>query len=216
MKVHYIYGRSYDSNIYVINGKNPTIIDTGTGLYNDIVATEIKKILNPKEIKQIILTHEHYDHCGGVKKISELNGSVARVFAHNKAADKIENGDSYFARMLGGQMPKMPVDIKLEDSDKIVIGDENFEVLYTPGHTPGCICLYSKESKTLFSGDTVFSHGSFGRYDFPGGNPHDLRKSIEKLANFDIINLYPGHDTIVEGEGNRHISLTLKNTEYLK
>ena len=88
-------------------------------------------------------------------------------------------------------------------------------MIYTPGHTPGCMCLYDEKSKTLFSGDTVFANGSFGRYDFPGGNGKQLRYSIENLSKLDINNLYPGHETIVEGDGNRHMRMTLKNTEYL-
>lgn len=215
MKIYSIYGISYDSNIYVVSGENPTIIDCGTGLHQKYVEEKIKEIIDPLTIKQIILTHEHYDHCGGVKKIYELTGENAEIMSHISAADKIEKGDSDFARMLGGEMPKMPVDVKLKEKDNLKIGDENFDVLHTPGHTPGCICLYSKKSKTLFSGDTVFAYGSFGRYDFPGGSAKQLRKSIERLSKLDIINLYPGHESIVEGDGNEHMKSTLENTKYL-
>ena len=215
MKIHCIYGISYDSNIYVVIGEKPTIIDCGTGLHSEYVESRIKEIINPSKIKNIILTHEHYDHCGGVRRIHELTGKKARVFSHTNASKKIETGDSDFAKMLGGTMPKMPVDVKLEEGDSLEIGDEKFRILHTPGHTPGCICLYSERSKTLFSGDTVFAYGSFGRYDFPGGNSQQLRQSIERLATLDIINLYPGHDIIVEGDGNRHIKAALDNSKYL-
>jgi glyoxylase-like metal-dependent hydrolase (beta-lactamase superfamily II) len=215
MKIHCIYGYSYDSNIYIITGEKPTIIDSGTGLFNREVTSNIKKIVDPKTIKQIILTHEHFDHAGGVKKIYDLTERNAKIIAHQNASGKIERGESIFARMLGGIMPKMPVDVKLNEGDTIVIGDETFEVFHTPGHTSGSMCLYSKTSKSLFSGDTVFSHGSFGRYDLPGGDLDLLRKSIERLAKLDIVNLYPGHETVVEGDGNRHMKMTLKNTEYL-
>jgi glyoxylase-like metal-dependent hydrolase (beta-lactamase superfamily II) len=215
MKIHCIYGHSYDSNIYIITGEKPTIIDSGTGLFNREVTSNIKKIVDPKTIKQIILTHEHFDHAGGVKKIYDLTERNAKIIAHQNASGKIERGESIFARMLGGIMPKMPVDVKLNEGDTIVIGDETFEVFHTPGHTSGSMCLYSKTSKSLFSGDTVFSHGSFGRYDLPGGDLDLLRKSIERLAKLDIVNLYPGHETVVEGDGNRHMKMTLKNTEYL-
>jgi glyoxylase-like metal-dependent hydrolase (beta-lactamase superfamily II) len=215
MAFYHIYGISYDSNIYVITGENPTIIDCGTGLHSNYVEDKIKEIVDPLKIKQIILTHEHYDHCGGVKKIHSITNDKARILAHIKAADKIENGDSDFARMLGGVMPKMPVDIKLKEGDVLKIGNETFDVLNTPGHTPGCICLYGKKSKTLFSGDTIFSYGSFGRYDFPGGDGKQLRKSIERISKLDVVNLYPGHESIVEGEGNKHIMATLENSKYL-
>ena len=215
MEIHCIYGVEYDSNIYIVKGAEPALIDCGTGLHSEYVEERIKEIINPSEIKKIILTHEHYDHCGGVRKIYELTGKKARILSHINASKKIETGDSDFAKMLGGTMPKMPVDVKLRDGDVLKIGDETFNVLHTPGHTPGCICLYSEKSRSLFSGDTVFAYGSFGRYDFPGGDPKQLRQSIEKLANLDILNIYPGHDTIVEGDGDKHMKATLDNSKYL-
>jgi len=211
MEIHYIYGIQYDSNIYIIKGKNATVIDCGTGLHSKYITDKISEIIDLSEIKQIILTHEHYDHCGGVRNLSnEINGKV-KILAHEKASDKIEKGESDFAAMLGGVMPKMPVDIRLKDNDEIQIGDENFQVINTPGHTPGCICLYNDRNKVLFSGDTVFAYGSFGRYDFPGGNIHDLKKSIQRLEKLDVSNIYPGHESIVENDGNKHLKKSLQN-----
>ena len=215
MRINCIYGHNFDSNIYIILGEKTTIIDCGTGLYKSEVNRNIKNIVDPENIKQIILTHEHYDHCGGVKEIFNLTGKKAKVISHINASEKIEKGESQFAKMLGGVMPKMPIDIKLNDGDEIQIGDENFQVLHTPGHTPGCICLYNTVSKSLISGDTVFSNGSFGRYDFPGGNLQLLKNSINRLAGLDVENLYPGHESFIEGGGNSHLSLSLKNICYL-
>ena len=215
MKIHCIYGINYDSNIYIITGKIPTIIDCGTGLNQRYVEDKIREIINSKEILQVILTHEHYDHCGGLKKIYELSNKNVKVFAHKLASDKIERGESDFARILGGVMPKMHVDIKLNNKETIHIGDEDFLIIHTPGHTPGCICLYSKQSKTLFSGDTVFAYGSFGRYDFQGGDACLLKDSIQNLSRLDIKNLYPGHETIVIGDGNIHIKKSLENISYI-
>jgi len=215
MEIHCICGHDYDSNIYIIKGEIPTVIDCGTGLYNKEVVRDIKKIIDPSLIKQIILTHEHFDHCGGVKKIYEITNNKAQVIAHEYATEKIERGESYFARMLGGVMPKMHVDVKLKDGDSLTIGNELFKVIHTPGHTPGCICLYSKVSKSLISGDTVFSLGSFGRYDLPSGDANLLKKSIELLAKLDIVNLYPGHESFIEGNANEHLALSLKNSRYL-
>jgi len=215
MEIHCICGINYDSNIYIILGENPTIIDCGTGLYNDQVLKKLTEIIDPKKIEQIILTHEHYDHCGGVKKIFESVSSNVKILAHIDASEKIESGESNFALMLGGTMPKMPVDIKLKEGEDVHIGDEIFVVLHTPGHTPGSMCLYSKDSKSLISGDTIFPFGSFGRYDFPEGDGNLLKKSIERIAEYDIVNLYPGHESIIEGDAQKHINLTLKNTKYI-
>lgn len=211
MKIHCIYGYNYDSNIYIIDGKIPTIIDCGTGLYHKNILKKINEIIDINSIKQIIITHEHYDHCGGVKKLYEKIEEKPNIITHEKASNKIEKGESIFAQMLGGKMPKMPVDVKLEKEINIKIGDHFFQVLYTPGHSPGSICLYDKITKSLISGDTIFSYGSFGRYDFPGGSYNLLKNSIEKLAILDIENLYPGHELYIEKKGNEHINMTLKN-----
>ena len=211
MKIYCIYGISYDSNIYIITGKIPTIIDCGTGLNQKYVEDKIREIINSEEILQVILTHEHYDHCGGLKKIYEISNRNVKVFAHKLASYKIEKGESDFAIMLGGVMAKMSVNTKLNNKETIKIGDEDFLVIHTPGHTPGCICLYSKQSKTLFSGDTVFANGSFGRYDLLGGDAHALKDSIQSLSKLDIKYLYPGHETIVEDDGNIHIKKSFEN-----
>jgi len=211
MKINCLYGRNYDSNIYIIKGEKPTIIDCGTGLHSYEVAEGIKKIIDPILIEQIIITHEHFDHCGGVREIYLLTNKKAKVMAHVNASNKIENGESDFAAMLGGCMPKMHIDVKLKNSDILKIGDEFFEVIHTPGHTPGCLCLYSKKSRSLYSGDTVFAYASFGRYDFPEGDAFALRNSIEKLAKLEVLNIYPGHDVVVEGDGNKHIKMSLQN-----
>jgi glyoxylase-like metal-dependent hydrolase (beta-lactamase superfamily II) len=211
MKINCIYGQNFDSNIYIIHGKIPTIIDSGTGLYHQNILKKINEIIDINSIKQIIITHEHYDHCGGVKKIYEETQVKPNILAHEKASNKIEKGESLFAQMLGGKMPKIPVDLKLKNDMNIQIGDNFYQILYTPGHSPGSICLYDKKTKSLFSGDTIFSYGSFGRYDFPGGNYNLLKNSIEQLALLNIENLYPGHELFIEKKGNKHINMTLKN-----
>ncbi len=211
MNIKTIYGINYDSNIYVIDGEKPTIIDCGTGMHHNRVIDEIKDFIELERISQIILTHEHFDHTGGAKKIKEELRENTKVISHRIASEKIEKGESDFARMLGSKMEKTQVDIKLDDKDKTKIGNKEWLVIYTPGHTPGSICLYEKDSKSLISGDTIFSFGSFGRYDFPGGNLIDLKKSIEKISKIDIENLYPGHERIVENDANKHIQKSLQN-----
>jgi glyoxylase-like metal-dependent hydrolase (beta-lactamase superfamily II) len=86
---------------------------------------------------------------------------------------------------------------------------EGLRVLHTPGHSPGSICLFDAEEGILFSGDTVFTHGSFGRYDLPGGERHALLKSLERLSTLDVRAIYPGHGEPVEKQAERHIAAAL-------
>jgi len=215
MTVHIIPGRAYDSNIFIITGSEPTIIDTGTGQNRTHVHNEIRKYVDPLIITQIIFTHEHFDHTGGAKAIFDLTEQQTRIISHPYAKEKVEQGTSMFARMLGATMPKIKVNTTIDDGDTIQIGDDNFNVINTPGHTPGCICLYCIETKTLFSGDTVFSHGSFGRTDFPGGSTNQLIASIKRLTQLDIENLYPGHEAVIQGGGNNHIALSFQSINSL-
>ncbi len=209
MDVFTIPGRNYDSNIYVVGGKVPTIIDTGTGFYSTMIIEQIQTEVPLTEIQQILLTHEHYDHVGGVKDILTATQGAAKIFAHKDLVSKLSKGKSTFAEMLGGIMPKIDVDIPLTENQSITIGDDFFDVLFTPGHSIGSLCFYSKDNQVLFSGDTIFSHGGFGRYDFPGGDFKLLLHSIEKLSKLTVKSLYPGHGPIVETNGNHHLIQSL-------
>ena len=211
MDISTISGRNYDSNVYVIDGKNPTIIDTGTGLFSKELIQAIKGCTKPSSIQQIILTHEHFDHVGGTLDILQATNNKAKVFAHYQAIDKLQKGESSFAQMLGSTMPKIHVDKPVSDGDVLICGDEEFTVLYTPGHSLGSMCLYNKREKVLISGDTIFAHGDFGRYDLPGGDLNALLKSIERLVALDIKNLYPGHGPTVEDYGKDHVLKSFRN-----
>ncbi len=215
MDILTILSQDYDSNIYVIIGETPTIIDTGTGFHSHMIIEAIKKKINLHKIRQILLTHEHYDHVGGVQDILRATDGFARVFAHRDIVSKLKEGKSTFAEMLGGVMPNIEVDVPLTENAKITVGDESFQVLVTPGHSIGSLCFYSKKNEILFSGDTIFANGGFGRYDFPGGDFRSLLHSIERLSTLDIKNLYPGHGPIIETCGKDHVLAALSNIRSL-
>jgi hydroxyacylglutathione hydrolase len=215
MDIFLIPGREYDSNVYVVVGKIPTVIDTGTGFYTRMVLEEIQKIVPLNQIQQILLTHEHYDHVGGVQDIVQASDGTAKIFAHKDVVPKLKEGKSTFAEMLGGVMPKIKVDVPLAGGEQLTCGDQSFEVLITPGHSIGGLCFYSKKRQVLFSGDTIFSDGGFGRYDFPGGDFQTLLNSIERLAVLDVKNLYPGHGSIVEQHGREHVLKSLRSIRSL-
>ena len=215
MNIFTIPGREYDSNVYVVVGKIPTIIDTGTGFYTKMIFETIQKIVTLNQIQQILLTHEHYDHVGGAQDILQASKGRAKIFAHKDVVSKLKEGESTFAELLGGMMPKLKVDCPLSGGEQLIIGDSPFEVLNTPGHSIGSLCFYSRKNEVLFSGDTIFADGGFGRYDFPGGDFKKLLNSIEQLAKLDVTNLYPGHGRIIEQQGKDHMLKTLCNIRSL-
>jgi len=215
MDIFTIPGTNYDSNIYVIVGEIPTIIDTGTGFYSERIIETIQKRIKLHKIQQILLTHEHYDHVGGVQDIIRATEGTAKIFAHKDIVSKLRDGKSTFAEMLGGVMPHIEVDVPLTGMTTLTVGDGPFQVLVTPGHSIGSVCFYNKKYEILFSGDTVFSHGGFGRYDFPGGDFGLLLGSIERLATLKIQKLYPGHGPIIETSGKDHVLRALSNIRSL-
>ena len=94
---------------------------------------------------------------------------------------------------MGSKLEKIKVDRFLSEGDKIKLGNDEFEIIETPGHTKGGICIYFEKQKVLFSGDTIFK-GTYGRTDLPSSSYQDMKNSIKKLMKLpDDINIYPGH-----------------------
>jgi glyoxylase-like metal-dependent hydrolase (beta-lactamase superfamily II) len=123
MEIYSILGQDYDSNVYVLPGKVPTIIDTGTGFHTQELVKTIQKIMPFTQIQQILLTHEHYDHVGGVHDFVQMSKGTAKIYAHQDVVQKLSEGKSTFAEMLGGKMPKINVDVPLLDGTELIVGD---------------------------------------------------------------------------------------------
>lgn len=186
-----IEGRGYDSNIYVFED---IVVDTGTGENIDYFFDSLKKAdIRMEDLSLIVNTHNHYDHVGGNRYLD------LEVAMHLEDAIPYEKGDDLAtaAGMFGRSMGTMNVDFKLKEGDKI----GEFEVLHTPGHTRGGICLFDGE--TLISGDTVFAGGGFGRVDL-GGNLEDMINSLERLSKLEVDILLPGHGPWTD-HGSEHI-----------
>ena len=130
-------------------------------------------------IEAILLTHGHFDHVGGVKKIAEKTG--CRVFLHpeeQKLPPYITSGKLFYTDTYG-------------EGAVISLADLRFTVLHTPGHTPGSVCLRFEDA--LFTGDTLFA-GSCGRTDLPGGSFATIKASLRRLAQIpENLAVYPGH-----------------------
>jgi glyoxylase-like metal-dependent hydrolase (beta-lactamase superfamily II) len=181
-----------DSNIYLIGD---TIIDSGTG-FNFTRLKDIFRVLKKemKDVKRIVNTHGHFDHIGG-------NGYFlnAKVAIHKSDAGIIENADGELAAadFFNGRMHPHEVDRKLENGDKILADGMELEVIHTPAHTHGSICLFARKEGILFSGDLVFKDG-IGRTDFANSDPALMSASLEKVKALPVKQVLPGHGEVFD------------------
>ena len=143
------------------------------------------------EIELIVNTHGHWDHIADNALLQQR--SLATIAIHRLDEPRIIDPKPVFFQ-LPFEVPPTKAGRYLEAGDILKVGGLRFEVLFTPGHTEGGICLYERSHKVLFSGDTLFA-GSVGRVDLPGGNWDTLVRSIQKelLALPDEVTVYPGH-----------------------
>jgi hydroxyacylglutathione hydrolase len=197
--IHSLLSDSVESNAYLVVSDKVCVIDPGI---------DHARVLNHKVeysigIDVLINTHCHFDHVGANPKVLE-SGSVSAL-SHGLDAIALESGDDslQLASLFGSRAVKHKVDRMLSDGDVVDLGSVTLEVLHTPGHTKGSICLYEPDSKSLFSGDTVFSDG-VGRTDFKGGSVYELEESLKKLMSLvekrGVEKLYPGHGQTGTGD----------------
>lgn len=183
-----------DCNVYLVDGE--LLIDAGTGNYFGDMKKEIEGLCDPKNIKLLVNTHCHYDHVGGNKKFRDW--LKLEVAAHSMDKNSVETGNGTVAELFGQKYRIMSVDKTLKEGSIIKTSNFSFEVLHTPGHTPGSICLFDKDKKVLFSGDTLFEN-NVGRTDLPGGDKEQLMNSLRKLSELNIEYLLPGHGSPKKG-----------------
>jgi hydroxyacylglutathione hydrolase len=206
MKVRYIPGVGYDSNVYLLGDEDPIVVDTGTGAYADTVLEEISKLVPLKRIGRIVLTHSHYDHIGGAAEFQKATGS--RIYLHEEEASLILGGDYSItlSRMFRAELGKLDIE-PLKTGQRLKSGATELEVLHTPGHSPGSIVLLDRKDGSAAVGDTVFCDGGVGRWDLPGGDLTKLRSSVRIIGNLGLKNMYPGHGSYAEGDAPEHIRL---------
>ena len=179
---------TYNCNAYLILGSwnklddVNALIDTGS---DGFIVSEIEKIntgVGKRQLDKIIVTHNHFDHTGGIKDIKEK--IKAEVLAFN----------NFFG-----------VDRLLVDGETLMLGDCLFQVLHTPGHSSDSICLYCKSEKVIFTGDLsirVYTNDNFYTQDYI--------QSMERLARLDIKMVYPGHGAPMTENPEQIIKTTLR------
>ena len=181
------------TNCYIIvdeKTKETMIIDPAED------AEKIEELLDILEakVKYIYLTHCHGDHIGAVEQLRREKGG--KVLIHKDDYEGLKNPEINLTEILAENAIKIEADSRVNDGDVLHIGNLEFKVIHTPGHTKGGTSLYCKKENCLFSGDTLF-RGTWGRTDLPTSSREEIMDSIvNKLMKLpDETIVYPGHRT---------------------
>ena len=151
----------------------------------------------------ILLTHGHFDHCTGVAGLLETWPELP-VYIHQGDVTDGSGGELRFHR-LGEKNQRY-----YKEGDKLTVGGLTLDVLETPGHSTGSVCLLVEGQGVLFAGDTLFQ-GSCGRCDFPGGDYRAMLKSLARLGALEgQYTVYPGHDSATDMDYERKYNPYMK------
>lgn len=181
----------FAANCYIVGSestKEGMIIDPGT------MPEEIMKHVEELglKIKIIVMTHHHMDHVGALAAVKEATSAEVAIHADDA---RYLRGGGPMSQIFGLSQEAPSPDRLLKEGDVIDIGELHFQVIHTPGHSPGGICLLEMDEEVLFSGDTLFQF-SIGRTDFPGGSHDRLIKNI-----MDKLMVLPDNTTVYTGHG---------------
>lgn len=191
MRIETVVVGPIETNCYLAydeNTKEAVVVDAGDDTYD--IARRIDEL--GLQVKYLLNTHGHYDH---IQAVDELRDKYGAKFAiHADDVELIEHPEKAGGLPAGFHGCKAP-DLLLHNGDVISFGSYNLKVIYTPGHTRGCVCFYEANEKVCFTGDTLF-RGTVGRCDLYGGNFGEMKKSVkERMAEIaDDTAIYPGHE----------------------
>lgn len=190
MHIETITTGAFQENCYIVwcSQRQALIIDPGDE------ADRIMETLtaNRLQIQAYVCTHGHTDHINALAALHDMN--PAPIVMHS--ADLEWAFEAYNELAPYYAAPRRPPDaeiLQLDHKQDWVFGALAFQCLHTPGHSPGSCCLLFPESAILIAGDTLFK-GSCGRTDLPGGDPRQLRNSLNRLKQLpDEVRVFPGH-----------------------
>ena len=193
MKIDRFILGDFETNCYVVradeSARDCLVIDPGFDA-EQVVEFLVEQKLNPVAV---ILTHGHVDHIVGLDLLRHQFSGL-KVYIHRLDAQMLANAAANLSTLVEKSYTAEPADVLVEDEQIIEQAGIRLEVLHTPGHTPGGICLQARQEGLVFVGDTLFADG-VGRTDFPGGDMGELIRGIKaKLLTLpDNTVIYPGH-----------------------
>jgi glyoxylase-like metal-dependent hydrolase (beta-lactamase superfamily II) len=176
------------TNLYVLGdeaSREAIAIDTATPCVEWVTTTLAERGWT---LKLIVSTHRHWDHIGDNAAVAEATG--AQIAAHEADRHGLEHPSSTSAPF---PIPPSVPAVDLMEGSVIRFGEINLQVLHTPGHTEGSVCLLAPTERLLFTGDTLFAQG-WGRTDLPGGSVDEMVESLKRLSAMDAdLRVLPGH-----------------------
>jgi hydroxyacylglutathione hydrolase len=186
----------WQTNGYLIwDGRSPDamVVDPGMG---SAAALRERATANGLRVHVIANSHGHIDHV--FDNAALRRATAAPIAIHPDDAYRLEGHNAY-----GFEMEASTAERDLREGDQLAIGDLTFDILHTPGHTEGSVCLYEERHRLLISGDVLFA-GSYGRTDLPGGDDQAMVASLRRLAEQlpPDVRVLPGHgaETTIERE----------------
>lgn len=170
-----------ETNCYLasVNKDEVVVIDPGDD------AELIKSTIGDRKVLAVLLTHGHYDHTGALYAFADVP-----IYIHPQDQIMLEDGYFSFGSQAGDSEPRPKATHSMVEGQLVSIGGMDFQVLHTPGHTLGSVCL--RHGDIIFTGDTLFK-GDYGRTDLPGGSMEQMRASLRRLFSLSGCRIYPGH-----------------------
>lgn len=222
--IHQVPGLRWSNAYLLVDEERLTLIDAGVPGDANKLLRYIKEIgISPHRLEQVVLTHSHPDHTGPIERLRRDTGAV--ITAHPNDTLSSQHHASPVLHYpgqplsLGWQVPFLhgiPVQRLVQDGDTIpVLG--GLQVIHTPGHTPGSICLYAAQHGVLFTGDTLLSDGLCFRrpVPFPGTNFRDYRASVERLSSLQFEVACVGHGQPLRHGGTLRLQDMLDNYAWM-
>lgn len=185
---------AYAENTFVLSDETKQCIIIDPGCYEQAEKDALADYISNENLQpvQLLNTHCHIDHVLGNKFVAEKY--QLKLVAHQLEEPVLASVVNYGPSMGFKVEPSPPIEVFIDESQKIEFGNTILDILFTPGHSPGSVCFHHKASFTLIGGDVLFQM-SIGRTDLPGGDFDTLINSIQhklwKLPDETVV--YPGH-----------------------